>query len=150
MHEFSALLRRSPLSSSARLACSPMEDCATRSSTPCSRSGRAHAPAGNTAEFHSRLKPEEFPTVAALHARWMEEDALLMAFVARLTDESLNTELEYTSTEGGRHKRVVWETMAHLVNHGTQHRTEAAPRSQRLAHSPRDIDPIVFLNEHRR
>lgn len=43
---------------------------------------------GTAPEFHSRLKPEEFPTVAALHARWMEEDALLMAFGARLTDES--------------------------------------------------------------
>jgi hypothetical protein len=51
---------------------------------------------GTAPEFHSRLKPEEFPTVAALHARWMEDDALLMAFVARLTDESLNTDLEYS------------------------------------------------------
>ena len=117
---------------------------------PVRRTGVRMRWQGTAPEFHSRLKPEEFPTVAALHARWMEEDALLMAFVARLTDESLNTDLEYTSTEGGRHKRVVWETMAHLVNHGTQHRTEAAAMLTAFGHSPGDIDLAVFLNEHRR
>ncbi len=70
-----------------------------------------------------------------------------MAFVAALTDEKLDSELEYTSTEGGRHRRVLWETMAHLVNHGTQHRTEAAAILTGFGHSPGDIDLIVFLNE---
>jgi uncharacterized damage-inducible protein DinB len=73
-----------------------------------------------------------------------------MAFVAGLTDEKLASELEYTSTEGGRHKRVLWETMAHLVNHGTQHRAEAAAMLTALGHSPGDIDLIVYLNEQRR
>jgi uncharacterized damage-inducible protein DinB len=104
---------------------------------------------GTPPEHRYRLKPEEFPTVAALRTRWIEEDTLLMEFVAGLTDEKLKSELEYTSTEGGRHKRVLWETMAHLVNHGTQHRTEAAAMLTGLGHSPGDIDLIVYLNENR-
>jgi uncharacterized damage-inducible protein DinB len=97
-----------------------------------------------------RLKPEEFPTLAALRTRWTEEEVLLMDFVAGLTEETLQSELEYTSTEGGRHTRMLWETMAHLVTHGMQHRTEAATMLTAHGHSPGDIDLIVYLNEHRR
>ena len=102
---------------------------------------------GTPPDYHYRLQPEEFPTCAALQRRWLEEETLLMEFVAGLTDEQLKSELEYTSTEGGRHKRVLWETMAHLVNHGTQHRTEAAAILTVLGDSPGDIDLIVFLNQ---
>ena len=102
---------------------------------------------GTPPDFHYRLKPEEFPTLAALQARWTEEEALLEEFVADLTEQKLMSELEYTATEGGRHKRVLWETMAHLVNHGTQHRSEAAAILTDLGHSPGDIDLIVFMNQ---
>ncbi len=40
--------------------------------------------------------------------------------------------------------------MAHLVNHGTQHHTEAVAILTDLGHSPGDIDLIVFLNERLR
>src|SRR5881628_3455073 len=65
------------------------------------------------------LQPEDFPTFASLHARWTEEDTLLMEFVAALSDKQLKTAFDYTSTEGGRHRRLLWEAMAHVVNHGT-------------------------------
>jgi uncharacterized damage-inducible protein DinB len=104
---------------------------------------------GTPPAHHYRLKPEEFPTLAALRSRWMEEEAASMEFVASLTDERLKSVLEYTSTEGGRHRRVLWETMAHLVNHGTQHRAEAAATLTAFGHSPGDIDLIVYLNEKR-
>jgi uncharacterized damage-inducible protein DinB len=103
---------------------------------------------GTPPQHGYRFTLEEFPTVAILRARWMTEETELMEFVEALTDQKLNAEIEYTSTEGGRHKRVLWETMAHLVNHGTQHRSEAATMLTALGHSPGDIDLIVYLNEH--
>ncbi len=102
---------------------------------------------GTAPDYRYRLQLEDFPTVASLHARWMEEENNLMEFVAALSDEKLQAEFDYTSTEGGRHRRRLWEAMAHMVNHGTQHRSEAAVLLTEMGHSPGDIDLIVFLNE---
>lgn len=93
------------------------------------------------------LEPEEFPTFEALRARWADDETLLMTFVADLTDQRLYSRFHYISTEGEPHERVLWEAMAHLVNHGTQHKTEAAAILTGFGHSPGDIDLIVYLNE---
>jgi uncharacterized damage-inducible protein DinB len=96
---------------------------------------------------NARWKPQDFPTFASLKTRWLAEERLLMAFVDGITEQRLAAEFDYISTEGGAHRRVVWEAMAHLVNHGTQHRSEAAAMLTGMGHSPGDIDLIVFLNE---
>jgi uncharacterized damage-inducible protein DinB len=92
-------------------------------------------------------KPEDIPTFESLRARWTDEELRLMQFVANLTDERLFSKIKYISTEGNPHERVLWECMAHLVNHGTQHKTEAAAILTDMGHSPGDIDLIVYLNE---
>jgi uncharacterized damage-inducible protein DinB len=94
-----------------------------------------------------RWKPEDFPTFASLKTRWLEEEIKLMEFVDGLTEERLKAEFDYISTEGQAHRRVVWEALAHLVNHGTQHRSEAAAILTAMGHSPGDIDLIVFFNQ---
>jgi len=93
-----------------------------------------------------RLKPDDFPTFESLRARWAEEEKLLMSFVDGLTDERLNSKFRYTSTEGKPYERILWQAMAHLVNHGTQHKTEAAAMLTDFGHSPGDIDMIWFLD----
>jgi uncharacterized damage-inducible protein DinB len=94
-----------------------------------------------------RIKPEEFPTFDSLRARWLEEDKALDAFIANLTDEKLNAPFQYRNTRGEPLENILWHVMAHLVNHGTQHRSEAAAMLTDLGHSPGDIDLIVFLRE---
>lgn len=95
-----------------------------------------------------RFKSEDFPTFESLRARWMDEEKLLMSFVEKLTEEKLNNIVAYTSTEGQAHKRILWQTMAHLINHGTQHKTEAAAILTGYGHSPGDIDLIWYLIEN--
>ena len=92
-------------------------------------------------------KQKDFPTFESLRSRWTVEESKLFEFIENLTEEKLYSKFKYVSTEGFPHERIIWESMAHLVNHGTQHKTEAAAILTGFGHSPGDIDLIVYLNE---
>lgn len=94
-----------------------------------------------------RIRPEDFPTLASLRMRWMEEEKALHTFIMSLTDEKLNASFQYKTTEGTERVNILWQAMAHVVNHGTQHRSEAAAMLTEFGHSPGDIDMILFLRE---
>mgnify|MGYP006387539569 FL=1 len=95
-----------------------------------------------------RLKPDDFPTFESLRTRWAEEEKLLMAFVEDVTEERLNSKFSYKATDGTPHERILWQAMAHLVNHGTQHKTEAAAMLTDFGQSPGDIDMIWYFIEN--
>lgn len=94
-----------------------------------------------------RFKPEEFPTFESLQTRWLEEEKQLMDFVSNVTEERINSPFDYKTTAGIPFTQVMWQVMAHVVNHGTQHRSEAAAILTDLGHSPGDLDLISFLME---
>jgi uncharacterized damage-inducible protein DinB len=95
-----------------------------------------------------RFKPDEFPTFEALRTRWEEEETSLMTFVENVSEERLNNQVHYKTTDGTPHAEILWQLMAHVVNHGTQHKTEAAAMLTDFGQSPGDIDMIVFLREN--
>ena len=94
-----------------------------------------------------RFKAEDFPTFDSLRARRLEEEKALHTFIDGLTDEKLNASFQFKTTRGEEMGNILWQAMAHVVNHGTQHRSEAAAMLTEFAHSPGDIDLIMFLRE---
>ena len=94
-----------------------------------------------------RMKPEDFVTFNSLCVRWVQEEKLLMDFVDGLKEEKLDNTFNYYTTEGEPLQRILWQAMMHVVNHGTQHRSEAAAMLTELGYSPGDIDLMLFLRE---
>jgi uncharacterized damage-inducible protein DinB len=86
-----------------------------------------------------------FPTFADLRAAWEEEQAAMGTFVAGLTEEQIDGEMLYTTTEGKSMRAPLWQLLLHVVNHGTQHRAEVAQVLTELGHSPGDVDLIVYV-----
>ncbi len=93
------------------------------------------------------LQPEDFPGFESLRTRWGAEEKTLMHFVENISEEALNDSVQYSRTDGEPRENILWHLMVHLVNHGTQHRGEAAAMLTGFGHSPGDIDLIVFLRE---
>ena len=89
----------------------------------------------------------DFPTLDALRARWAEEEAALRAFIASLTDEQLTHSIEYKTTKGVPQSSILWQVLAHVVNHGTQFRAEAAVALTAEGRSPGDLDLLFFMRE---
>ena len=90
-----------------------------------------------------------FPTVAALEQRWKEEERAMRDYLASLSDDDLNAYIRYTTPEDERRVRRLWHCLLHVVNHGTQHRSEAAVVLTAYGASPDDLDFTMFLNQQR-
>jgi uncharacterized damage-inducible protein DinB len=90
----------------------------------------------------------EFPTLEELRTHWREEEQQMRAFLDTLRDEDMNYVVAYTTTRGTSSSIPLWQALTHLVNHGMQHRSEAAVMLTSYGQSPGNIDFLVFLREH--
>jgi uncharacterized damage-inducible protein DinB len=95
------------------------------------------------------LSETEFSTLDVIRRRWDEEETAMRAYLASLQDDDLDGLLRYTTDQGEQRERVLWHCLLHVVNHGTQHRSEAAALLTEYGSSPGDLDFTVFLNEKR-
>ena len=94
------------------------------------------------------LTEAELPTLHALQQRWNADEREMRAYLKGLSDADLNGIVRYAIPGGIVRERTLWHCLLHVVNHGTQHRSEAAVMLTRLGHSPDDFDFTLFLNKH--
>ena len=93
------------------------------------------------------LKAEEFPTLASVQERANQEEKEMRAYLATLSDKDLNGHRHYNNEKGEPRDRILWHCLYHVVNHGTQHRSEAAALLTDYGSSPGNLDFTVYLIE---
>ncbi|MFL5756555.1 MAG: DinB family protein [Chloroflexota bacterium] len=81
---------------------------------------------------------EPLPTIDELRARWETEWAAVDAWLAGLSDEFPGYVYDGVP---------VWQMLVHVVNHGTQHRAEAAALLTAEGRSPGELDLINYAEE---
>lgn len=93
------------------------------------------------------LSVSDFQGLADLRVMWADEEARMQTFVDSLDEAKLHTRIAYVTTKGVTYEELLWPMMLHVVNHGTQHRAEAAAMLTGFGHSPGDIDLIMYLRQ---
>jgi uncharacterized damage-inducible protein DinB len=92
-----------------------------------------------------RPEREPLPTPDGLARRWAAEWDAQQAWLAGLTDGWL------ARSDSGLARRddgvPFWQLLAHVVNHGTQHRAEAAALLTLAGRSPGDLDLVFYAEE---
>jgi uncharacterized damage-inducible protein DinB len=88
---------------------------------------------------------DEFSTLAQLVERWAAEEGAMRAFLAGLDYDGANQIIQYKNSRGVAFQNPLWQILAHVVNHGTQFRSEAAVILTQLGYSPGDLDLIYYI-----
>ena len=91
------------------------------------------------------LKAEDFPTLASVQVRASQEEKEMRAYLATLNDKDMTSHKYYKNEKGEPRDRIFWQCLWHVVNHGTQHRSEAAALLTDYNASPGDLDFTVYL-----
>lgn len=101
----------------------------------------------NTLAYFDALTEAAVPTLNVLQQLWQEQERAMRDYLTSLTDDDLNGYVRYTTSEGDKRERLLWHCLYHLINHGTQHRSEAAAILTGYGHSEDGLDFTQFLNE---
>ena len=90
---------------------------------------------------------KDFGDLATLHARWLEHEDRLLSFVRGLTQSDLDREMEYKTLKFGVYRNPLWQSMQHVVNHGTYHRGQITTMLRQLGAAPILTDLMHFYRE---
>jgi uncharacterized damage-inducible protein DinB len=92
-------------------------------------------------------KPDAFPDIAAVRARWAEIEPNLLGYVRGLPAAKLDSVFEYRNLKGTLFSDRIWQILQHLANHGTYHRGQVTTLLRQLGAAPASTDMIAFYRE---
>jgi uncharacterized damage-inducible protein DinB len=102
----------------------------------------------------NRLDEADYPDVAALQALWSEISERVLSFVNSVTDEDMarvySFDLPWDAPGSPSRSLLLWQMLYQVLNHGTQHRSEAAAMLTDRGHSPGMIDFVFYLFQKER
>jgi uncharacterized damage-inducible protein DinB len=94
--------------------------------------------------------PDRMPDVAAARAEWAELEKKMREVLTRLGAAGVQRVIKYKDFRGADRTDVLWQTLQHVVNHGSYHRGQVTTLLRQLgATPPKYMDLIVFYREKR-
>jgi uncharacterized damage-inducible protein DinB len=90
---------------------------------------------------------DRFPDVQSLRHTWAELEQRLTVFVSGITQAELDRTLEYKTLRFGVYTNPMWQSMLHVVNHGTYHRGQVTTLLRQLGAQPILLDLMHFFRE---
>jgi uncharacterized damage-inducible protein DinB len=89
----------------------------------------------------------QYPDAATLGERWREFEPRLLNFVRGLAQNDLDRVLEYKTLKFGTYSNPLWQSMQHVVNHGSYHRGQVTTLLRQLGVPPVLTDLMHFYRE---
>lgn len=94
-----------------------------------------------------KLEVEDYPDLNSVRALWAGVSRQTAAFTSSLQDADVARVYTDTDEDGEPEALILWHMMVHVVNHGTQHRSEVAAMLTDFGHSPGNLDMIFYFLE---
>lgn len=91
------------------------------------------------------VQVSDIPTLDALQAAWTPLRAEMFDFLSSVSEA--NKVLTYHTTRGVEYQDVLWYLILHVVNHGTEHRSQAALYMAMLGIDLGGLDLIVYVRD---
>jgi uncharacterized damage-inducible protein DinB len=92
------------------------------------------------------LPASDFPTVAAIRERWATVEQDRNRFIQTLTPAKLLESVAYTNTRGEDYSHLLWQQMAHVVNHSSYHRGQVTTLLRQLGAEPLNTDFLSYYD----
>jgi uncharacterized damage-inducible protein DinB len=88
-----------------------------------------------------------FPDLAGLRTHWVSQEQSLLAFIRSLTQDSIDRVMEYQTMKFGVYRNPMWQSLQHVVNHGSYHRGQVTTMLRQHGAQPVLTDMIHFYRE---
>ncbi len=90
------------------------------------------------------LSDQDYPDQDAIRVLFAEENDAWHAYLSKLSDEDLNSDVTLTTLRKREHTYPLWHILLHLILHGMQHHSELAMVLSGHGQSPGNIDFIFY------
>jgi uncharacterized damage-inducible protein DinB len=92
--------------------------------------------------------PARFGDVPSLRQAWAETEPNVRVFLERMGEDGIGRVIEYKFLNGQSGATPFWQTLQHLVNHGSYHRGQVTTMLRQLGGPPpKSMDLISFYRE---
>jgi uncharacterized damage-inducible protein DinB len=99
----------------------------------------------------SLIPSDKFSDVAALRSAWNDLEQDVRKMVCELGSDGIHREFEYTLFNGQRTASPFWQTLQHVVNHGSYHRGQITTLLRQIgAPPPGSMDLMAFYRTRKK